>query len=150
MCRSTFKNQESTFNIQHSTMRLPVDRRQASAPAAGNQQPGSKAAPSMQELAALGEDGTVGLLDGNGVAADFDGHVARVVHANRLKAQVLVSCFPVLAQHTLDGLTSLGGFVLWSHEEAVGGEQRRHLVVVAGVEGSREILGEPAQRGLDV
>jgi len=56
--------------------RLSSARRQASAPAAGNQQPGSKAAPGMHELAPVGDNGAVGLLDGNGVTTDFDRHVA--------------------------------------------------------------------------
>src|SRR5712692_6748200 len=130
--------------------RLPGDRRQASAPTAGNQRPGSKAAPGMQELATVGENGTVGLLNGRGVAADFDGHVARVVHANCLKAQILVSGFSVLAQHALNRLPSLGGFALGSHKESVRGEQGRRLIVVARVEGSREILGKPTNRRLYV
>src|SRR5713226_5349018 len=130
--------------------RLSGDRRQASDPKASNQRPGSKAAPGMHELATVGENGTVGLLNGRGVAADFDGHVARVVHANCLKAQILVSGFSVLAQHALNRLPSLGGFALGSHKESVRGEQRRRLIVVARVEGSREILGQPTDRRLYV
>ena len=65
----------------------------------------------MHKVAGFGYGSSIVLSQGNHVAADFDGHVARVAYALGFKAQVLISRLAVLAQGSFDGSRSLGGIV---------------------------------------
>jgi len=71
-------------------------------------------------------------VDGDGVAADFQGEVAGGFDANGLQAKVLISGIAELVEDTLDGFGAVGGFVVRGHECAVGSEEGGSLVVVAG------------------
>jgi hypothetical protein len=74
------------------------------APAIGDDEPGAETAPGLHVLAAVGEDGAIGLADGDGVAADLHGQVAGSFDADGFEAQIFVSGFADLAEQTLDGL----------------------------------------------
>ena len=81
-------------------------------------------------------------MDGDGVAADFEGEIAGGFDANGFEAKVLIAGIAELVQETLDGFGAVGGVVVRSHEGAVGCEEGGGLIVVAGIEGSDEILSE--------
>src|SRR5271167_770980 len=49
-----------------------------------------------------------------------------------------------------DGSWSLCGFLVRGHAEAVGGKQRSHLVIVPGIKSCAVILGQAADRGLNI
>src|SRR5579863_4480336 len=124
--------------------------REVATPAVGDDEPGTEAAPGFDVLAAVGEEGSVGQAEGDVVAADFDGEVAGGFDTDGFEAEVLVSGVAELAEEALDGLGTVGGVVVRSHEGAVLGEEGGDLIVVTGVERGDEILGEVADKGLHV
>jgi len=89
-------------------------------------------------------------MDGDSVAADFDGQVAGGFDANGFEAKVLISCVAELVKQALDGLRAVSGVEMRSHECAVGCEERGGVIVVASVERGYEILSEIADQGLDI
>jgi len=119
--------------------------RKVAAPAIGEHEPGSEAVPDFHVLAAVGDDGAVGLADGDGIAADFHSHVAGSLDADGFQAKVLVSGIAELAKQALNGLGAISRFLMRSHERAVFGVESGSLVVVAGVEGGDEVLGNVAE-----
>src|SRR5260370_38676626 len=90
--------------------------------ASGDDEPGTQTAPGFYVFAAVGEDGAVGLEDGDGVAADFHGEIAGSFDARGFKAEVSISCVGEFAEQALDGLGTAGWFVVRDQECAFLGE----------------------------
>src|ERR1035438_1315987 len=139
-----FRVETRAPSVLQSLLEILTDEREVRAPAICDDEPGTEATPGADVFAAVGLDGPVGLADGNVVAADLDSHVGGVVDANGFETKILISGVAELVEQTLDGLGAVGEVVVRGHECAVGREESGDLVVVAGVEGGDEILGEVA------
>jgi hypothetical protein len=120
------------------------------APAIGEHEPGSEAAPRFHVLAAVGDDGAIGLADADGVAADLHGHVAGGIDADGFEAEVFVSGVAELTEQVLNVLRAVSRLEMRSHECAILREKGGSLIVVAGVEGGDEVLSDIAEQGLNI
>jgi len=114
--------------------------RQIRAPAVGEDEPGSEAPPGPNVFATVGGDGSVGLMDADGVASDFHGHVAGRFDADGFEAKILVAAVSELAKNMFDGFRTVGGFMMRGHECAVRSEDDGGVIVVSGIKGGDEIL----------
>jgi len=127
-----------------------VLEREVAAPAIGDDEPGTQTAPGFYVFAAVGEDGAVGLEDGDGVTTDFHGEIAGSFNARGFKAEVSISGVGEFAEQALDCLGTVGWVVVRDHECAVLGEEGAGLIIVSGVERSDKILSKVADQGRDV
>src|SRR6266853_2236020 len=149
--RKSSSRRNSSVLRENKSRLFPLMRSgEVAAPAIGDDQSGTEAAPVFHVLATVGNDSAVGLADGDGVASDLHGEVAGGLHADGFQAQVLVSGLAALAKQTLDGLGAVGGVVMRRHERAVLSEESGNLIVVAGVKRRDEILSKVANQGLNV
>ena len=99
--------------------------REVRAPAVSDDQPGAQATPGADVLAAVGLQRAIGLVDGDVVAADLDGHVGGVFDADGFETKILISGVAELAEQMLDGLGAVGGVVVRSQECAVRARRER-------------------------
>src|SRR4029077_11178810 len=124
--------------------------RQTAIPALGHDQPRPQAAPYLHVLAAIGQHRAVSLSNSQTITPDFHRHITGIIHSHCFHAQAFVPGLAKLPQQALHRFGSTRGIAMRRHEHTIRREQRRHLIIISGVEGGYKILSKSADNGLHI